>query len=222
MKCRHIESDGLAVCPNCSDDVLGSGGVLFEGSEKGVVERFITTTQSILFRPSHFARNLNLEGALGPALRFGLASILIGQLALLFWFLLLVDDTSIERIAELAAQAGMTVKGFQLLHLSTLPIFAVLRVVVFALLLQVGVLLSGADRSFKYRDYVRLFCYASASYMVLILVPLVFGMIITVGYMLVICGHALRYHHRLSNGQTFVAIAPLAVGMMLFELTGGF
>ena len=82
-----------------------------------------------------------------------------------------------------------------------------LLVLALSLLLQLGALLAGARQVFRFREYVRVFSYASAAYLLLI-IPREPGVILAFVVMLVVCGRALRIHHRFSPAQTFIATVP--------------
>lgn len=185
----------------------------------GAIERFLTTLRQAALRPIEFGRHINMHGELGPALRLGLFSIIVGQLALFLWLVLLMNDAYVEQVAEVATELGLSTRTYEIIRFGLLPIDALARLGLYALLLQLGVMLTGASRTYRYRDYVRLYAHASVAYLFL-LVPLVLGVLLALGYILVICWSALRYHHRLTRRQTFVATVPLALGMLLLERIG--
>lgn len=156
-----------------------------------------------------------------PSLNFGVACVVVGQLAFFVWVILLLRETYDEQVATIATELDISTRQYQILRFALLPIDALVRIGLYGLLLQLGAVMSGAKRAFRYREYVQLICFSAVSYLFL-LVPLIAGVLLTVGYTLTICWHAVKHHHRLSSSQAFVAIIPLSIGMFIIEMMGGF
>jgi hypothetical protein len=216
---RLVNEQGLAECTRCRG-VVPSPRVEFERARGNPVTRFYRTARAVLFTPSDFMRRLDPKGPLGSALLFGGLCIILGQLAAFGWIRLLVPDTYAEVIRARAEELEMAVEQVELLFLTALPVEALLRLALCGLLLQLGALLAGARGVLRYRDYVRIFAFASAGYL-LLLIPLDAGLVLSLLVVLLICARALRVHHSLSTGQTFLATAPLAVGIVFLNLAGG-
>jgi hypothetical protein len=213
--CRCLGSDGLALCARC----IAAKNATMPAPPGSLVHRFLSTAHGVLVRPANFMQHLRLEGGLAPAVTFGLVANVLGQLAFLFWIVVLMRQSYLDQVSLVSGELGLSETAFHWLRLGLLAPFAVARLVLYAMLLQVGVAICGVGRRLRYREYVRLFSYASAAYL-LLLVPLLPGVILAFVYVLIICWHGLRHHHGLSTSQAFVATVPLAVGMLLFELVG--
>jgi hypothetical protein len=216
---RLVDEQGLAECTRCRG-VVPSPRVASERQLGHPVGRFVRTVRDLLLTSNDFLRRLDPKGPLLPALVFGGLCIVLGQLAAFGWVRLLAPEAYQEMLAERVEDMGVTAGRLELLFLLALPVEALLRMFVCGLLLQLGALLSGGRRGLRYRDYVRLFAYASAGYL-LLLIPLDAGLVLSFAFVLLISGRALRVHHGLSTGQAVLATIPLALGFVFLGMAGG-
>lgn len=220
-QCRNLDEQGLSVCPQCDVRAAGDRTDVFEHSSQGFAEHLITTSRMALFHPARFIREIGPKGELAPAVKFGLLAIIFGKLVFLLWILLLQHDTYLEAIQPMADDLGLSVRTYQILQVALLPLDALARIALFGLLFRLGVRLAMGPSEHSYRDFIRLFSYASAGYLWLI-IPLFFGMAISLAFILIFCFRVVRVHFGLVGHQSVIAMVPLGLGLLLLDFFGGF
>ena len=217
--CRSVTIEGLALCPNCWSKQ--HHGDKAKEERASALQRLTRSLRTAFLNPARYARNLRLGGRMLPSLNFGVVCVVIGQLAFFMWVVLLMRETYNEQVATIATELDVSTRQYQILRFALLPIDALVRIGLYGLLLQLGAVMTGTKRAFRYRDYVQLICFSAVAYLFL-LVPLIAGVLLTLGYALTICWYAVKHHHRLTSSQAFVAIIPLSIGMFIIEMMGGF
>ncbi|MBN1947157.1 MAG: hypothetical protein JW797_15915 [Bradymonadales bacterium] len=218
--CRSLDDASLAVCADCKPAVPKTSGPLEATAAPGRFRHLLRTAKLALLQPAALVESLDHSAKLAPPLQFGLLSIILGKLAYLAWFLLLEREVYLQAIAPLADQLDMSVKTFQILQLSLLPLDSLARLALFALLLRLGVRLAAGPGNYPYRDFVRLFAYACAGYLLLFL-PFFLGMIASFLYILYLSYRIVKHRFALTSIQSLIALVPLGLALLLLEFLGG-
>jgi hypothetical protein len=222
-RCRSLDENDLAVCPDCRPVVVDELSGNPAGASRGNLTWILRTAWLAISRPAHFVNQVPRRGELGPAMRFGVFTIVLGKLAFLLWILLLQREDYMAIIQPLCAEMGLSVKAYLLFQILFLPLDALMRLALFALLLMIGVRLVAGLRDLKYREVLQLFAFASAGYLWL-LIPSVPGMALAFAFVLTFTARILREHHALTMRQSIFAMAPMAMFLLLldFDFFGGF
>jgi hypothetical protein len=182
---------------------------------------FFSLVKRALFRPGEIVKNLNPMGPVGPAIRVGFITSLLGGLMTWVWLTMFPEgavliDANIQFVIEQFSSYQLTKETALLFLLGLqLPISILTHFAVCALLLQVGVRLTNGGDRFSYSAYVRIYCYASVGRLFL-LIPAI-GPIASVWYILMFCWHAISYYHKLDTTRTFMAIIPVTLGIILLD-----
>jgi hypothetical protein len=167
--CHRPDDRGIALCPECRD---GSTGDLHPWEAPGVdytPAAYGQTLWAALRHARAFFGRIPAEGALAPALVFGLMTATLGLTIGQTWQLLLVDDFG-ARLADLASQQGISETQARLAVFLGAPLQALFGFGLHAALLRLALRVKG--RSVPWRQVARIVGYVSAGWAFLLIPPI--------------------------------------------------
>ena len=216
--CREVGTDGRTFCTRCAQH-RGLAARRRDERPRGKSESLFNLIKNAARRPRVYAERIDPHGPLRPALYVGMVANITGELATLLWLVLFVRTPEFAAtVREGAEQLGVSTESFQMVILAMIPFSAAMRLVFGAVLLQLGAALAGAKNHLGFKSNLRIFCYASVAQFFLIL-PFI-GIFLGLWYILIICWNAQQRQYGLTNRQTLIAVAPLAIGTILMGMVG--
>lgn len=169
--------DGRAICYRCvADHQVPTVTVrpTVPGKDPALAQGWVHAVVGIMRDPIGYLGAQPYVGSIRPAMLYGLVFCLVGAALSIMWMVLLNSDKMQESIATLShayASQGMTMTPVQLrlIFLSSIPIAAVIKLLLGGALLHMGVLLAGG-RPTQLREQMRIFA-LSTGVLLLAVVP---------------------------------------------------